>query len=108
MWHVWGKGEVHMEFWCENLREGDHLQDVDVDGTIILKWIFNQLDNGGRELDLSGSRYGQAACSCQQINEIKGCTKCGELKRLGTLLTSRVLDNLIGIKIHIFSILTLK
>jgi hypothetical protein len=35
-----GKREVHSGFWCEDLREGYHLGDPDVDGTIILKWIF--------------------------------------------------------------------
>ena len=27
-------------------REGDHLKDLDVDGRIILKWIFNKLGGG--------------------------------------------------------------
>jgi hypothetical protein len=51
----------------------------------MLKWIFNQLDHGGRELDLSGSGFGQVACSCQQSNEPKGSTKCDELKGLITV-----------------------
>jgi hypothetical protein len=33
-----------------NLRVGDHLKDPDVDGRIILKWIFERLD-GGHRLD---------------------------------------------------------
>jgi hypothetical protein len=44
MWHVWGKGEVHTGLWWGNLREGDHLEDTDVDGRIILKWIFERFD----------------------------------------------------------------
>jgi hypothetical protein len=44
MWHVWGRGKVHTEFYCRNLREGDHLKDPDVDGRIILKWIFGGMD----------------------------------------------------------------
>jgi len=39
MWHEWGTGEVYTGFWWEDLRERDHLEDPDVDGRIILKWI---------------------------------------------------------------------
>jgi hypothetical protein len=35
-----GTGEVHKRFWWEYLTEGDHLEDLGVDGRIILKWIF--------------------------------------------------------------------
>jgi hypothetical protein len=35
-----GRGEVYAEFWWGNLRERDHLEDPDVDGWIILIWIF--------------------------------------------------------------------
>ena len=40
MWHVWGRGEACTGFWWGNLRERDHLEDPDVDGRIILRWIF--------------------------------------------------------------------
>jgi hypothetical protein len=30
------------------VREGDHLEDVDVDGRIILKWIFEKWDEQAR------------------------------------------------------------
>jgi hypothetical protein len=32
--------EVYAAFWWANLRERDHVKDPDVDGRIILKWIF--------------------------------------------------------------------
>jgi hypothetical protein len=44
MWHVWETGEVHTEFWWGDLRDGDHLKDLSIDGLIILKWIFKKWD----------------------------------------------------------------
>jgi hypothetical protein len=41
-----GKGETRTGFWCGNLRERDHLGDPDVDGRIILRWIFRKWDMG--------------------------------------------------------------
>jgi hypothetical protein len=35
-------GEVHTEFWWDNLRERDHLEVLDVNGRIIFKWIFRK------------------------------------------------------------------
>jgi hypothetical protein len=42
--HVWGRDEAYRGFWWENLRERDHLEDPDVDGRIILRWIFRKWD----------------------------------------------------------------
>jgi hypothetical protein len=42
MWHVWGKGEVCAGFWWGNLKERDHLEDLDVDGRMILKLILKK------------------------------------------------------------------
>jgi hypothetical protein len=39
--HVARRGiELHAGFWRGNLRERDHLEDLDIDGRIILNWIF--------------------------------------------------------------------
>jgi hypothetical protein len=38
--HVKGTREVRVEFWWGNPKEGNHLEDLRVDGRIILKWIF--------------------------------------------------------------------
>jgi len=35
-----GRREVHTEFWLGNMKERAHLEDLGVDGRIILKWIF--------------------------------------------------------------------
>jgi len=37
MWHVWGLGEVHIEFWWGKVRERGHLEDAGVNERIILK-----------------------------------------------------------------------
>jgi len=29
---AWGRREVHTDFWWGNLRQGDHLEDLCVDG----------------------------------------------------------------------------
>jgi hypothetical protein len=41
-----------MGFWWGDLRKGDHLSDIGVDGMIIIKWIFKE---GRHGLDYSGS-----------------------------------------------------
>ena len=42
----WETGEVYTRFWQGNLRERDHLEDQDIDGRIILSWIFRKWDLG--------------------------------------------------------------
>ena len=54
MWHVWGRGEAHTHTHTVLMREPErvrgHVEDLGVDGRIILKWIFKKQD-GGRGLD---------------------------------------------------------
>ena len=42
--HVWGRGEAYAGFWWGNLRVSDHFGDPDVDGKVILRWIFRNLE----------------------------------------------------------------
>jgi hypothetical protein len=37
-----GRGQVHREFWWENLRERDHMKEPGVDGRIMLRPIFRK------------------------------------------------------------------
>ena len=37
-----GRGEAYTGFWWGNRRERDHLGDLEVDGMIILRWIFRK------------------------------------------------------------------
>jgi hypothetical protein len=42
MWRVWKRGEVSTGFWWINLEERDHVEDLGLAGSIILKWILNK------------------------------------------------------------------
>jgi hypothetical protein len=44
MWNVWGTGEVHAGFSWGDLMKRNHLEELGVDGMIILKRIFKKWD----------------------------------------------------------------
>jgi len=44
MWHMWKTGHVCRGFWWRDMRERGHLEDIRVDGRIILIWIFKEWD----------------------------------------------------------------
>jgi hypothetical protein len=44
MWHVWRRREEYTGCWWGNLRKNRPLGRSDVDGRIILRWIFRKLE----------------------------------------------------------------
>ena len=46
MWHVWERRDAYTGFRWGNLKEIDQLGNPDVDGRIILRWIFWKWDVG--------------------------------------------------------------
>ena len=43
MWHVWEKGEVHTGFWWGDLTERGHLEDLGVDGNVMLNMDLQEV-----------------------------------------------------------------
>ena len=62
--------------WWGNLREGDHFEDLDVDGRTKLKWIFKKWNGGGAWTGLIWLRIGADGGSCECGTEPSGTTKC--------------------------------
>jgi hypothetical protein len=56
MWRVWRRGELCTGFWLGSLRERDHWGNPDVDGRIILRWIFRKWEGGIDWIDVAQDR----------------------------------------------------
>ena len=56
VWHVWDTRGVSVEFWWGGRKEGDHLEDLDVGGRLILKWILKMWDDSMDWIDLTQDR----------------------------------------------------
>jgi hypothetical protein len=54
--------------------EGDCLEDLGVDGRILLKWIFKKWDEGMDRIDLAQDRDTERSC-CECDNEASGFIK---------------------------------
>ena len=67
--------------WWWNLKERGHLENLDVDGRIILKCLL-RIWVGRHGRDWSGSGYWQLACSCECGHEPLGSVKRQEISRL--------------------------
>jgi hypothetical protein len=44
MWNAWERRGIHTGFWFETLKEGDRLQDPDVDGRMTFKSRLKKQD----------------------------------------------------------------
>jgi hypothetical protein len=56
MWYVWDTGEVRAGFRRGDPRTRDHLEDLGIDGEIILKWILKVWDGGMGRISLAQDR----------------------------------------------------
>jgi len=73
-----GIREVYTGIWWGNLREGDHLENPGVEGSVILSWMFRRWDMGVWNLiELAQDRdiwWARVKCSI----EPSGSVKCRE------------------------------
>ena len=88
MWRVWGRIEVCTGCWWGSLRERGHWGDQDVDGRIILRWIFRKLE-GVVGTGWSWLRIGKGGGHLWVRWGTFGFHKCGEfLDKLQSLRVS--------------------
>ena len=76
MCHIWGRKEAHTRLWWGNLRERDHIENLGIDGRIMLKWILKE-SVGRAWSGFFWLRLGTWG-DCKKSNEPSGFRKCRE------------------------------
>ena len=69
---------MHTGFQLGDLREREHLEDLGIDGRIILKWILKWMWWGGGVYWIDLAQDWNVAGACECGNEPSGSIKCGE------------------------------
>jgi hypothetical protein len=72
-----GERGMHIGYWWEIQKEGDHWEDQDVGVWTILGWILDRMKWYG--LARSGSGQGPVEGSCERGNELSGSIKRWEV-----------------------------
>jgi hypothetical protein len=75
MWRIWGKKDGCTGCWWENLRERGRWGDPEVDGRIILRWMFRKWEVVVG-IGWSWLRIGTGGGTCEYGKEPSGSIKC--------------------------------
>jgi hypothetical protein len=68
MHHAWERREIRTIFWLEKLNERDHLEDLGVDGKIILEWTDgNTVDVDWIHLAQNRGQWQAVVCTVMNI-----------------------------------------
>jgi hypothetical protein len=53
MYHVWDRIETYTQFWSENLKEIDCLEDLGMEGTIVMAFLPSHVSRELRKLKIT-------------------------------------------------------
>jgi hypothetical protein len=69
---------MYSQLQLQILKGRDHLEDLGVKGSLVLKWIFVKYDVKVYTIDLAGSGYGPLSGFCEHGDEHSGSIKVTE------------------------------